>query len=122
MILFAIEYFIFDPIRNGIITTIPEWMNGESIQINIVRNLGSYRKLLPLIEAIGDDDLVITADDDVLYSEEWLSCMVEEAGNYPESVVCGASLMSLTVINTVASLLVAPSSSLTVYVSESEPK
>jgi hypothetical protein len=81
------EAYLFD---DGI-GSIPDWMSGANVQVNFVENTGSYRKLLPLIETVGEDDLIVTADDDVLYSENWLSRIVDEAGKYPDSIVCGGA-------------------------------
>ena len=81
------EAYLFD---DGI-ESIPDWMTGENVQVKFVENTGSYRKLLPLLETVGDKDLIITADDDVLYSENWLPRIVSEANKYPDSIVCGGA-------------------------------
>lgn len=81
------QAYLFD---DGI-ESIPDWMGGENVQVNFVENTGSYRKLLPLIDAVKGDDLIITADDDMLYSESWLPRLVNEAVKYPDSIVCGGA-------------------------------
>lgn len=81
------EAYLFD---DGI-NSIPDWMGGENVQVNFVENTGSYRKLVPLIETVGEEDLVVTADDDMLYSNQWLSRIVKEAGKYPDLLVCGGA-------------------------------
>lgn len=81
------EAYLFD---DGI-ESIPSWMQGENVQVNFVENTGSYRKLIPLIDTVKDDDLIITADDDVLYSKSWLPGLVNEAVKYPGSIVCGGA-------------------------------
>jgi glycosyltransferase involved in cell wall biosynthesis len=81
------EAYLFD---DGI-ESIPDWMTGENVQVNFVENTGSYRKLLPLIDNVEEDDLIITADDDVLYSENWLPQLVNEAIEHPDSIVCGGA-------------------------------
>ena len=52
-------------------------------------NTGSYRKLIPLIKEIDDNDIIVTADDDVLYSEDWLSNIVKITRLHPNMIVCG---------------------------------
>ncbi len=79
------EPYLFD---DGI-DTVPDWMTGDNIRVNFVDNSGPYRKLIPLLETIGGDDVVVTADDDVLYSENWLKRIVESALLYPNYIVCG---------------------------------
>ncbi len=79
------EPYLFD---DGI-EAVPKWMIGDDVQINFVNNSGSYRKLLPLIEQVGEDDIIVTADDDVLYSENWLNKIIESALRYQNYIVCG---------------------------------
>ena len=78
------EPYLFD---DGI-DAVPDWMTGENVQVHFVNNCGPYRKLLPVIGKIGDDDILVTADDDVLYSENWLRKLVERAVENPEAIVC----------------------------------
>lgn len=65
----------------------------NSFQIDIVPNIGSYRKLIPfLIETWGQRHLVATADDDTFYPADWLqrlvrsyirlSCVIAYRGHY----------------------------------------
>ncbi len=70
------------------ISEIPEWLNQNFIRINRTENIGSYRKLLPVIEEARGNDLVITADDDILYGPDWIKSLVELAEQYPEHIVC----------------------------------
>lgn len=43
-----------------------------------VPNIGSYRKLLPALnEMIDEDQLIVTADDDTIYPPTWLSTLVQ---------------------------------------------
>jgi hypothetical protein len=49
-----------------------------AIELNFVRNLGSYRKLLPTLRRYKDMNcLIVTADDDATYPRHWLSGLVE---------------------------------------------
>ena len=73
------------------IKEIPKWVeDNEKVKINYVVNTGSYRKLVPLFEQdlVSDDDLVITVDDDVLYSEGWLESLVTKSEENPDCIVC----------------------------------
>jgi hypothetical protein len=79
------EPYLFD---DGI-DAVPDWMTGENVQINFVNNSGPYRKLIPVLKQIGCDDVVVTADDDVIYSENWLKRIVESALLFPNCIVCG---------------------------------
>lgn len=69
----------------------PDWMTGANVEVRFVNNSGPYRKLIPLIGEIGDDDIIVTADDDVLYSENWLRRLVERALLHPNYIVCGSA-------------------------------
>lgn len=54
-----------------------ERSNRARFQTKIVRNIGSYRKLIPfLIETWGTRQLVATADDDTIYPTYWLEKLV----------------------------------------------
>lgn len=71
---------------------VPEWLANnlqENIKINWVDNTGPYRKLIPAIELAKDDDVIITADDDVLYHEEWLENMIKSSGENPGHIIAG---------------------------------
>ena len=77
------EPYLFD---EGI-TTVPDWLNDGFATINFVENTGPYRKLLPVIREIDDDDLLICADDDVLYGDRWLKSLVELAHKYSGHII-----------------------------------
>jgi hypothetical protein len=71
------------------ISTIPDWLKDDKTIIRFIKNNGPYRKLIPLINEISEEDIIVTADDDVLYSEDWLEKIVERAFLYPNFIVCG---------------------------------
>jgi hypothetical protein len=51
---------------------------GERLQIHWCENMGPYRKLLPyLYRNWGESRLVVTADDDTIYPDDWLRSLVE---------------------------------------------
>lgn len=66
----------------------PNWLDKEGIEINWVPNTGPYRKLLPAISIAQPDDLIITADDDVLYHVNWLNQLVGLHKEYPDYITC----------------------------------
>jgi hypothetical protein len=78
------EPYLFD---EGI-DAVPDWMAGENVQVDFVQNSGPYRKLLPQIARMDDDDMLVTADDDIIYSEHWLKRLVSSAQENPDCIVC----------------------------------
>jgi cellulose synthase/poly-beta-1,6-N-acetylglucosamine synthase-like glycosyltransferase len=74
------------------IVNVPDWMRLSSLVIvNYVKNIGSYRKLLPALDFATNDDLIVTADDDVIYGKDWLKSMVAEHVNNPDKIICGSA-------------------------------
>jgi len=69
-------------------STLPEWLNKADLKINFVNNIGSYRKLIPALEYADKDDIIVTADDDILYDVNWLKNLVGGASSEPDSIVC----------------------------------
>jgi hypothetical protein len=67
---------------------IPEWLKNSPIKVNFVENTGSYRKLLPILSMAGSDDFIITVDDDVIYSNDFIKNLVEKAEKYPNQIIC----------------------------------
>ncbi|WP_156002776.1 MULTISPECIES: glycosyltransferase family A protein [unclassified Thioalkalivibrio] len=67
----------------------PEWLDGDNVLVNWVPNTGPYRKLLPAVEIAESDDLILTADDDILYGENWVERLGELAGKYKGHIVSG---------------------------------
>ena len=59
--------------RNDESYVIPEWME-ELVEVNQCEDdLGPAMKLLPILQSETDPEtLIVTADDDVLYGEDWL--------------------------------------------------
>ena len=44
----------------------------ELINVKWVPNTGPYRKLIPMLRESRPTDIIITADDDIFYGENWL--------------------------------------------------
>src|SRR5690606_10364833 len=57
------------------------------VEIQWVENTGPYRKLLPTLEHVGDEELIVTADDDILYAPTRLEPLRAEALERPTVVV-----------------------------------
>ncbi|WP_072038133.1 glycosyltransferase [Pectobacterium brasiliense] len=57
------------------------------IEIKFTKNIGPYRKILPALRTCNDDDIIVYADDDVIYSNFWLTRILnkfeENNGKYP---------------------------------------
>jgi hypothetical protein len=57
--------------------------NKKIIQLNWVKNEGSYRKLLPLLrEKWHEDCIIITIDDDTVYHSQLIENMVKDYNNH----------------------------------------
>jgi hypothetical protein len=67
---------------------VPQIINNNFFEINWTEDIGSYRKLLPIIDFIKEDDLIITADDDVLYGPNWIKQLILLAKKYPYHIIC----------------------------------
>lgn len=65
----------------------PEWLTRFSVDVCWVENTGPYRKLLPTIANSSESDIVVTADDDIIYGNRWLEKLRDLAMRYPESIV-----------------------------------
>lgn len=63
--------------------------NVPSLSLQWVDNTGPYRKLLPILERCNSDDLLVTADDDVIYGRHWLGQLVACAEQHPDAIACG---------------------------------
>lgn len=48
------------------------------IRVRYTKNIGPYRKLIPCIREAMDDDIIVYADDDVIYSENWLNYLITD--------------------------------------------
>lgn len=71
-------------------STSMRWAEGiPGLHIEWVENAGPYRKLLPALLQARTGDIVVTADDDVLYGPGWLGSLVIAAERQPDAVVCG---------------------------------
>lgn len=49
----------------------------EIIELRWVKNTGPYRKLLPTLKQASQEDIIVTADDDIFYGRQWLKLLLE---------------------------------------------
>lgn len=71
---------------------LPVWLKETEkpfVKINWVENTGPYRKLIPAIDHAEVGDVIITADDDVLYHKDWLKLLVESSQENPNCIISG---------------------------------
>lgn len=63
--------------------------NSEIISVRWVENTGPYRKLIPMLREASSDDVIVTADDDIFYGENWLRILVDAYYSSSNSLVAG---------------------------------
>lgn len=59
-----------------LIESVPE-SSRSLISVRWVSNTGPYRKLIPILREAGPDDVIVTADDDIFYGQDWLSGLLQ---------------------------------------------
>lgn len=77
-----------DTFRKTNNANIPDWLNDDRITLNFVKDIGPYTKLIPAIEFAEEDDVIVTADDDILYHNKWLDKLYQTHRNNPTHIVC----------------------------------
>lgn len=48
----------------------------DMLRVRWVANTGPYRKLIPILREATHDDVIVTADDDIFYGENWLRALL----------------------------------------------
>ncbi|HHU4147681.1 TPA: glycosyltransferase [Serratia marcescens] len=79
---------------NGI-DNLPEWyekLNNikKIINIKYVENTGPYRKIFPALAECAQDDILVYADDDVVYARCWLKTLVSTFNRFNGEAVVAA--------------------------------
>lgn len=79
-------------LRDSGIKEEPHWVSELNkihniIEIHWTKNTGPYRKLLPALRLADDDDLIVTADDDIIYGKNWLKYLISFSKKNPSHVV-----------------------------------
>lgn len=73
-------------VLEDVVRSIPE--NYQSlVEVKWVPNTGPYRKLLPILRESQDDDIIVTADDDIYYGDQWLDILLDSHLSSPDKVV-----------------------------------
>lgn len=75
-------------LRDDGIYEAPDWLDQELVDVEWVKNTGPFRKLLPTINACGDEDRVVTMDDDILYHPDWLGNLLKASDKNSDCIVC----------------------------------
>ena len=74
------------------ITQYPKWLielvDDNKVEIKIVENIGPYRKLIPIINELKNEDNIVICDDDVINKKNWLKILVEKSAKFPSDIVC----------------------------------
>lgn len=79
------------------ISDVPTWIYDLNKINNIVRviyvnNTGPYRKIIPAIRQAKDDDILIYADDDVIYAKTWLEKLINIFMHYKGNMVVASRI------------------------------
>ena len=56
------------------------------LEIKWCDDIRSYKKLIPAIKEF-PDDIIVTADDDIYYEEDWLESLYDAHKKYPDSLI-----------------------------------
>lgn len=54
-------------------------------QVRWVGNTGPYRKLIPALRSFSEEDLIVTADDDIYYGRDWLKKLLAAREHEPDN-------------------------------------
>lgn len=68
-----------------LLQSLPEQCS-DRISVRWVENTGPYRKLIPMLREADEDDVLVTADDDIFYGRHWLNALLqayEKSQGYP---------------------------------------
>jgi hypothetical protein len=77
------------------ITEEPAWaekirQTGTNLLFKWVKNTGPYRKLFPALRAAADEDILIYADDDAIYNEQWAESLLSDFDRHQHKCVVAA--------------------------------
>lgn len=64
------------------------------VEIKYVENSGPYRKIMPPLQLISDEFLIVTADDDIVYGPDWLSSLIDTYSKNPR-MICAARVREI---------------------------
>ena len=63
------------------------YLKKNGLQIKWCANLRSYKKLIPAL-SLYPDDIIVTADDDIFYAEDWLEILYRSYQQCPNAIHC----------------------------------
>lgn len=52
------------------------------LEIKYTKNTGPYRKIIPALRTASTDDILVYADDDVIYGQDWLSLLFQKYSEF----------------------------------------
>lgn len=75
----------------------PRWVRDLNKLRNIIEfrwtaNTGPYRKLFPALDAATDDQIIVYADDDAIYRENWLSLLISKFREHNEEKIVASRI------------------------------
>lgn len=62
----------------------------DIIEFKYTKNIGPYRKIIPALRVAKESDILVYADDDVIYHSEWLSTLFETFNRYEKKNIVAA--------------------------------
>lgn len=85
---------------NGI-NKLPDFINQlnnihDIIKVHYVKNTGPYRKLIPVLRTSCDEDLIIYADDDVVYGKDWIKKLLDCFNKHHQSCIVASRIRVVT--------------------------
>lgn len=75
----------------------PRWAQELNKLRNIIEfrwtaNTGPYRKLFPALDAASDDQIIVYADDDTIYKENWLNLLISKFREHNEEKIVASRI------------------------------
>lgn len=75
----------------------PDWVRDLNKIKNIIEfrwtaNTGPYRKLFPALAAASEDQIIVYADDDTIYKENWLHLLVSKVQEHNEEKIVASRI------------------------------
>lgn len=76
-------------------SSVPNWLESLPVHVIFVENSGPFRKLLPLLKSKWTtDELIITVDDDTVYSPNLIETMVKTYKDSGSCICCRGYLLT----------------------------
>ncbi|ADO49248.1 glycosyltransferase [[Enterobacter] lignolyticus] len=69
--------------------------SGTNVVFEWVKNTGPYRKLFPALHAAMPDDILIYADDDAIYNEQWTESLLNDFYQHNQQYVVAARVRKI---------------------------